>query len=196
MAYDWLYNGLSPEVRQSLHDGLRTRALYRMEALDHWTTTPNLVFKPITMVAFAGLTLGDDDLLQWGFRRAARQGNYLSMADRMLADGAAGAAPIYAIYHKSLWCMATMSLYRKLYDGKDWFSARRPAAAARRLMDYYLDTSYPIERTGVGRGRIRLATIGDGATSPLGDAFLSHLNDEWSSATPPPAIPVTRRLWP
>jgi hypothetical protein len=97
VAYDWLYNGLSPEVRQSLHDGLRTRALYRMEALDHWTTTPNLVFKPITMVAFAGLTLGDDDLLQWGFRRATCQGNYLSMADRMLADGGIWReAPIYA----------------------------------------------------------------------------------------------------
>lgn len=180
VAYDWLYNGLSPEVRQSLHDGLRTRALYRMEALDHWTTTPNLVFKPITMVAFAGLTLGDDDLLQWGFRRATRQGNYLSMADRMLADGGIWReAPIYAIYHKSLWCMATMSFYRKLYDGKDWFSAKTPGGGSPRgLMDYYLDTSYPIERTGVGRGRIRLATIGDGATSPLGDAFLSHLNDE------------------
>ena len=153
VAYDWLYNGLSPEVRQSLHDGLRTRALYRMEALDHWTTTPNLVFKPITMVAFAGLTLGDDDLLQWGFRRTARQGNYLSMADHMLADGGIWReAPIYAIYHKSLWCWRPCRCTGNSTTARTG-SAKTPGGGSPRgLMDYYLDTSYPIERTGVGPG--------------------------------------------
>jgi hypothetical protein len=65
-AYDWVHKDLPPDVRESLHQGLRTRAEYRMEALDHWTTTPDLVFKPITMVAFAGLTLQDEDIMTWG----------------------------------------------------------------------------------------------------------------------------------
>ncbi|HUU98433.1 MAG TPA: hypothetical protein VM487_22085 [Phycisphaerae bacterium] len=179
-AFDWVCKDLPPDVRDSIHYGLRTRAEYRMEALDHWTTTPNLVLKPITMVAFAGLTVQDDDIMNWGFNRTERQGNYLSMVDRMLTDGGVWhEAPIYAVYHKSLWCMATMAFYRQLYDGKDWFTLKTPAGGSPRgLMDYFIDSSYPIERTGVGHGRVRIATFGDGSTSPLGDTFLAQLRDE------------------
>jgi len=42
----------------------------------------------------------------------------------------------------------------------------------RGLADYYVDTAYPIERTGHGGGQVRAATYGDGATSPGGDLFL------------------------
>jgi hypothetical protein len=52
-------------------------------------------------------------------------------------------------------------------------------------MDYYLDTAYPMERTGVGPGRIRVATYGDGATGVRGDGsdhFLSDLHNEFALA--------------
>jgi hypothetical protein len=31
-------------------------------------------------------------------------------------------------------------------------------------MDYYIDSAYPIERTGYGPGQIRIANYGDGTT--------------------------------
>src|SRR5262249_40417061 len=40
------------------------------------------------------------------------------------------------------------------------------------LMDYYLDSAYPVERTGHGAGQVRVATYGDGSTGPSGDLFL------------------------
>ena len=40
------------------------------------------------------------------------------------------------------------------------------------LLQYYIDTAYPIERTGFGNEQIRAATYGDGATSSAGDLFL------------------------
>jgi len=141
------------------------------------------------MVAFAGLTLQDEPIMNWGFNRTARQGNYFSMVDRMLVDGGVWQeAPIYPVYGRNLWCMATMSFYRRLYDGKDWFTWKSPGGGSPRgLMDYFIDTAYPIERTGVGSGgfpsaRIRIATFGDGSTNPGGDTFLSDLLDELTIA--------------
>ena len=45
-------------------------------------------------------------------------------------------------------------------------------ARGRGLMDYYIDSAYPIERTGYGPGQIRVANYGDGSTNAMGDLIL------------------------
>ena len=41
-------------------------------------------------------------------------------------------------------------------------------------MDYYIDSAYPIERTGYGPGQIRVANYGDGSTNAMGDLILAN----------------------
>jgi hypothetical protein len=178
VAYDWVYRGLSDEDRKVCREGIEALARYRMRCMDRWLQTPNLVFKPTFMVALAGLTLQDEEMLQWGFFRTephgARLGGYFRVLDYMLRDaGPWHEACIYPIAHEDLWCMSIVSRYGSLYDGRDWFAMTLPGGGSPRgLMDYYIQTAYPIERTGHGEGQIRVATYGDGATSGGGDLFL------------------------
>src|SRR5262249_43437244 len=78
-------------------------------------------------------------------------------------------APIYPIAHEGLLMISRLSGWRGLYDQKDWFSARYAnGGSGRGLMDYYIDSAYPIERTGYGAGQIRIANYGDGSTKAGG----------------------------
>ena len=147
-----------------------------MKAMDRWSQTPNLVFKPTFMVATAGLATGNKQMTDWGFfrRPSSSLGGYFSVLNTMLKDrGPWAEAPIYAAQHKSLLLMLRMSKLLQLYDGADWFNKKSLAGGSPRgLLQYYIDTAYPIERTGFGQGQIRVATYGDGATSAAGDLFL------------------------
>lgn len=187
VAFDWVYRGLAAEARRNIHEGLAIQTRYRMACMDSWGSTPNLNFKPISMIALGALALQDEDIMRWAFQRTKRQGSYLSMLDRMLRGGGPWhEAPIYAIAHKSLWCMTTVAFYGQLYDGRDWFGGKLPSGGSPKgLMDYYLETSYPIERAAAGSERIRIATFGDGSTGIKGgtsDHFLSNLFDELALA--------------
>ena len=178
IAYDWVYKALSPEEKSSIEDGILTSARFRMKCMDRWSQTPNLVFKPTYMVAMAGLATDNKELLEWGFHRnpGSTRGGYYEVLNTMLVDGGPWAeATIYPIAHKGLELMAKMSFYRNLYDGKDWFPLISPRGGSPKgLMDYYIDTAYPIERTGYGKGQVRVVTYGDGATNPNGDLFLAN----------------------
>lgn len=178
IVYDLVYRGLNAEDRRLLEQGIRTRARYRMKAMDRWTQTPNLVFKPTFMAALAGLTLNDPELIQWGFFRTqphgARLGGYFRVLEVMLQDGGPWReATIYPIAHEDLWCFAVMSRYGGLLTGQNWWTFQTPNGdSPKGLADYYIDTAYPIEATGHGAGQVRVATYGDGATHAGGDLFL------------------------
>jgi hypothetical protein len=180
LAFDWVYNGLDPADRKTIEDGILAWARYKMRAMDAWVQTPNLVFKPTWFVALVGLATADKECLEWGFRRrrpwGPTRGGYFEVLDSMLLDGGPWhEAAIYPVAHEDLWCMGVLSWYRRLYDGKDWFAYRTPnGGSAKGLMDYYLDTAYPIEKTGFGAGQVRVATYGDGATNAKGDLFLTN----------------------
>jgi hypothetical protein len=193
VAYDWVHAGLTEDERRTVEAGMRASAWFRMRAMDRWSQTPNLVFKPTYMVAMAGLVTGDPELLAWGFHRKpwSTRGGYFPVQDLMLRDGGPWAeAPIYPVAHQTLLLMARMSRYLGLLDGRDWFGTLRPfGGSVRGLMDFYLDTAYPVERTGLGTGQVRVATYGDGATSAGGDLFLVnpagpglHLHEELAEA--------------
>jgi len=176
IAFDWVYNGLEPAARGEIEEGIRAFMRFKMRCMDRWGQTPNLVFKPTSIVAFAGLSLQDRQMIEWGLYRKpeSRIGGYFPVLNNMLKDGGPWhEAPIYPIAHTDLYCMAVVSRYRALYDGKDWWTAKAPnGGSPKGLMDYYIDTAYPIERTGYGRGQIRVATYGDGATNAEHDLFL------------------------
>ncbi len=176
IAFDWVYNGLEPAARREIQQGISAFMHFKMRCMDRWGQTPNLVFKPTAIVAFAGLALQERELIDWGFHRkpGSSIGGYFHVLNRMLKDGGPWhEAPIYPFAHTDIYCMAMVSRYRSLYDGKDWWSAEAPnGGSPKGLMDYYIDTAYPIERTGFGRGQVRLVTYGDGATNAMHDLFL------------------------
>jgi hypothetical protein len=176
VGFDWVYNGLEPAARQEIQEGIAAFMRFKMRSMDRWTQTPNLVFKPTSIVAFAGLAIQDREAIDWGFYRKpeSRIGGYFPVINNMLKDGGPWhEAPTYPIAHTDLYCMGMVSRYRALYDGKDWWAAKAPnGGSPKGLMDYYLDTAYPIERTGYGPGQIRVVTYGDGATNAKHDLFL------------------------
>ncbi|HEV8676147.1 MAG TPA: heparinase II/III family protein, partial [Methylomirabilota bacterium] len=176
IAYDWVYTGLSSGDRQIIEGGILASARFRMRAMDRWSQTANLVFTPTYMVATAGLVTGQKELVDWGFYRkpGSSRGGYFSVLDVMLRDGGPwGEAPIYPTI-SSLVLMTRMSRHLQLLTGQDWFGRVTPSGSGspKGLVEYYVDTAYPIERTGRGAGQIRVATYGDGATSAEGDLFL------------------------
>lgn len=177
VAADWAWTGLTPDERRTIGDGILAVARYKMRCMDRWTQTPNLVLKPTFMVAMAGLVTQDPECLEWGLRRKPGSpiGGYFEVLDVMLRDGGPWhEAPIYPIAHEGLYVMSLFSRYRGLYDGADWFGRRTPGGGSPRgLLDYYLATAYPLERTGRGPGQIRCANYGDGSTTAAGaDLFL------------------------
>ena len=179
IAFDYLHDALSAGDRRTIRDGLLVNARYRMKAMDAWWHTPNLVFKPTFAVALTGLVTRDRECLEWGFRRTkphgAHLGGYFTVLNHMLRDGGPWhEAPIYAISHLSLKLSTQMSGYLGLADGQNWFRRKMPAGGSPQgLMDYYIDTAYPMEQVGDVR-RIRVASYGDGATSGGGDLFLIY----------------------
>jgi len=176
IAFDWVHDGLEPAARREIREGISAFMRFKMRCMDRWTQTPNLVFKPTSIVALAGLALQERELIDWGFYRKPESsiGGYFPVLNRMLKDaGPWHEAPTYPFAHTDIFCMAMVSRYRALYDGKDWWTAKAPnGGSPKGLMDYYIDTAYPIERTGHGPGQVRLATYGDGATNAKHDLFL------------------------
>lgn len=174
IAFDWAYNGMTEDARKAVYQGLLDEAQFRMKWLDTWRYTPNLEFKPLFMAAFGGLTLQAPDALQYLLGRVERHGSYFSMIDRLLVDGQVwNEASTYPICHSDLWCMGVMSFYGQLATGQNWFAARGPGGGSPKgLMDYYIDTAYPIETDAVGKRTIRVVTYGDGATHRGGDLYL------------------------
>ena len=178
LAFDWANKGLEPTARKEIEEGIVLWSRYKMRAMDRWTQTANLVFKPTSTVALAGLATDNRELVDWGFRRTkpwgARLGGYDVVLDTMLKDGGPWhEAPIYPIAHETLLMIARLSRWRGLYDHKDWFSAPyTDGGSGKGLMDYYIDSAYPIERTGYGPGQIRVANYGDGSTNAMGDLIL------------------------
>ena len=178
LAFDWANKGLEAAARKEIEEGIVLWSRYKMRAMDRWTQTANLVFKPTATVALAGLATDNRELVDWGFRRTkpwgARLGGYDVVLDTMLKDGGPWhEAPIYPIAHETLSMIARLSRWRGLYDQKDWFSAPYAnGGSGKGLMDYYIDSAYPIERTGYGPGQIRVANYGDGSTNAMGDLIL------------------------
>jgi len=163
-------------ARQEIRDGISAFMHFKMRSMDRWTQTPNLVFKPTSIVAFAGLAIQQREVIDWGLYRKpqSRIGGYFPVINNMLTDGGPWhEAPTYPFTHTDIYCIGMVSRYRALYDGKDWWTAKAPSGGSPKgLMDYYIDTAYPIEHTGYGPGQIRIVTYGDGATNAKHDLFL------------------------
>ena len=60
LAFDWAHNGLEATARKEIEEGIVLWSRYKMRAMDRWTQTANLVFKPTSTVALAGLSTDNE----------------------------------------------------------------------------------------------------------------------------------------
>jgi hypothetical protein len=182
-AYDLTYDLYSDDERQQIERLLRTAARAIMEGLKYYVTTPNLVFEKHWKVGLVGYCIGDKELIEWGLNDPGRpgptHGGFYQVLDTMIRDGHFwGEAPIYAL-HYDLHGMLALAEAALHYDGTNLYKhvSRKSGASIKGLIDGYLLLAYPLEKTGVEGGSIRMATFGDGSTvySPRGeltDTFL------------------------
>ncbi len=182
-AYDLTYDTFSAEERQRVEDWLREACRMVIQGEKLWTTTPNLVFGKHYNVGLAGFCLGDKELIDWGLNdpgaHGPRKGGFYQVMDAMIEDRHFWAeAPIYALHYDvhGMLALAEAALH---YDGSDLYHyvSKKSGASIKDIVDGYILMSYPLERTGIGRGSIRLVTFADGSTSytPRGELFDTFL---------------------
>ena len=82
LAFDWTHNGLEARARKEIEEGIILWSRYKMRAMDGWTQTANLVFKPTSTVALAGLAIDNRELIEWGFQRTKPWGARLGEGHR------------------------------------------------------------------------------------------------------------------
>jgi hypothetical protein len=182
-AYDLTWDLYTAEERLLIERLLRTAAKTIREGLKYYVSTPNLVFEKHWKVALIGYCLGDKELIEWGLNDPGRpgpaHGGFYQVLDAMIRDGHFwGEAPIYAL-HYDLHGMLAIAEAALHYDGTDLYKyvSKKSGASLERLIDGYLLLAYPLEKTGVEGGSIRMATFGDGSTaySPRGELFDTFL---------------------
>jgi hypothetical protein len=182
-AYDLTHDTFSAEERRLIERLLRTAARTIIEGLKLRGTTPNLVFEKHWKVGLIGYCLGDRELIDWGLNDPGKHGphcgGFYPVLDTMIKDGRFwGEAPIYAL-HYDLHGMLALAEAALHYDGTDLYRhvSKKSGGSIKRLIDGYLRLAFPLEKTGVGGGSLRLATFGDGSTSfsPLGELYDTFL---------------------
>ena len=179
-AYDFIYNGLSEAEKSIILTGINASADFRVKSMDAWWQTANLVFKPTSMVAIAGLVTQNPRYLDWGFFRKPNSsvGGYFSALETMLKDnGPWHEAPIYAVAHLPLYQSLKTSDFLSRMTGQDWFNRKLDRGSSiSGLMNYYINTTYPAELRSDENRDYRILTFGDGATGQRGDHYLINHN--------------------
>ena len=182
-TYDLMYDQFTLEERQDIEASYRAMGRFVIEGEKLWTTTPNLVFRKHFNIGLLGYAIGDHELIDWAVRdpgaNGPGRGGFCTVLDAMIKDGHFwGEAPIYAVYYDVYGMLALAEAARhyggtSLYD----FVAPKSEATLKKIIDGYLLMCFPLERTGVNGGSIRLGTFGDGSTtySPSGELWEMHI---------------------
>ncbi len=196
-AYDLTYDTFSPEERELVERWLRTACGVVIEGMKSASTTPNLIFGTHFNVGLVGYCLGDQRLIDWALRHdggtfGPHKGGFYPVIDTMIKDTYFwGETPIYAL-HYDVHGMLALAEAAMHYDGTDLYSyvSKKSGGSIKGMIDGYLRMGYPLEKTGVRGGSIRMATYGDGSTSysPDGTLFETYLVNPISKSDRMPVL--------
>ena len=170
-TYDLVYDTCSEAERVQIERWLKAACTALIDEDRHSTTTPNLIFGKHLNLALVGYCLGDKEVIDWGLNDSGKpfgpnKGGFYPVMDTMIRDGHFWAeAPIYALVY-DVHSMLALAEAARHYDGTDLYNwvSKKSGASIKSVIDGYLLMGYPLERTGIGQGRIRMATFGDGST--------------------------------
>jgi hypothetical protein len=182
-AYDLTYDTFSAEERQVVERLFRTVARTIIAGLKVRTTDPDLVFGKHFEVGLLGYCLGDPELIAWGLNDPGHHGpafgGFYQVLDTNVRDRYFwGEAPRYAL-GRSLQGMLMLAEAALHFDGTDLYHhvSAKSGASIKGLIDGYLRLAYPLEKTGIGGGSLRMANFGDASTtfSPRGELIDTFL---------------------
>ena len=166
---------------------LRQLALDAIEYHKRQSLTPNMSFVCHWRIGLLGYAIADPEVIEWavnepgppwGGNRPARWGGFKQRIEHTLVDGSFwDEATIYGNF--SILGMMFLAEAARHYDGTDLYNYTSPdGGSLRKAVAGLVSLAYPIERTGVNKGSVRMATWGDGSTAPLnrvnnesGDAY-------------------------
>ncbi len=165
--------------------------------------TPNMSFVCHWRIGLIGYAIADPQIIEWavndpgppwGGKRPGRWGGFKQRIEHALTDGAFwDEATIYGNF--SILGMMYLAEAARHHDGTDLYNYTSPnGGSLRKAIVGLVSLAYPVERTGVGRGSVRMVTWGDGSTSPP-----NRVNNESGDAyfvNKPNIFPERQNLYP
>ena len=212
IAFDLVAPLLTPDEQQAVTTYLRQLALDGIDYHQGHPLTPNMSFVCHWRIGLIGYAIGDPEIIEWAIndpgpdgwnrrpdvgsqkRNMGRWGGFKQRIEYTLTDGTFwDEATIYGNF--SILGMMYLAEAARNYDGTDLYNYTSPdGGSLRKAIAGMVSLAYPIERTGVRGGSVRMATLGDGSTSPP-----NRINSEAGDAyfvNKPNVFPERQNLFP
>jgi len=203
IAFDLAAPVLSAGEQQAVAGFLRQLALDAIKYHKGQPLTPNMSFVCHWRIGLIGYAIADPQIIEWavndpgppwGGKQPGRWGGFKQRIEHALTDGAFwDEATIYGNF--SILGMMYLAEAARHHDGSDLYNYTSPnGGSLRKVIAGLVSLAYPIERTGVGRGSVRMVTWGDGSTSPP-----NRVNNESGDAyfvNKPNIFPERQNLYP
>ena len=187
ITFDFVFPLLNADQQQTAKAYLRQLALDGIEYHKGHPLTPNMSFVCHWRIGLIGYAIPDPEIIEWatnepgppwGRNNPGRVGGFKQRIEHTLVDGTFwDEATIYGNF--SILGMMLLAEAAQHYDGTDLYNYTSPnGGSLRKAVAGLVSLAYPVERTGVNKGSVRMATIGDGSTAPpnrinseAGDAY-------------------------
>jgi hypothetical protein len=203
IAFDLAAPLLTAEEQKAVAGFLRHLAQDGIKYHKGQPLTPNMSFVCHWRIGLIGYAIADKEIIEWavndpgppwGGKRPGRWGGFKQRIEHALTDGAFwDEATIYGNF--SILGMMFLAEAARNYDGTDLYNYTSPnGGSLRKAIAGLVSLAYPIERTGVGKGSVRMATWGDGSTAPP-----NRVNNESGDAyfvNKPNVYPERQNLFP
>lgn len=203
IAFDLVAPLLSASEQQAVVEFLLQLARDAIQYHHGHPLTPNMSFVCHWRIGLIGYAIADRQIIDWavndpgppwGGKEPGRWGGFKLRLEHALADGTFwDEATIYGNF--SILGMMYLAEAARHYDGTNLYDYISPRGGSlRKAVDGLVSLAYPIERTGVGGGSVRMATWGDGSTAPP-----NRVNNESGDAyfvNKPNIFPERQNLYP
>jgi hypothetical protein len=203
IAFDLVAPLLSASEQKTVAEFLRQLAQDAIKYHQGQRLTPNMSFVCHWRIGLIGYAIADPQIIDWalndpgppwGGKAPGRWGGFKQRLEHALTDGTFwDEATIYGNF--CILGMMYLAEAARHYDGTDLYNYTSPhGGSLRKAVDGLVSLAYPIERTGVGRGSVRMATWGDGSTAPP-----NRVNNESGDAyfvNKPNIFPERQNLYP
>jgi len=202
IAYDLAASLLTAGEQQEVEGFLRKLALEAIEYHRGQPLTPNMSFVCHWRIGLIGYAIADPQIIEWavndpgppwGRNPPGRWGGFKQRIEHALTDGAFwDEAPIYGNF--SLLGMMYLAEAARHRGGDLYHYSSPNGGSLRKAIAGLVSLAYPLERTGVGSGSVRMATWGDGSTAPP-----NRVNNESGDAyfvNKPNIFPERQNLYP
>ena len=161
VIYDLIGASFSVAEQQQIREYFVEQARAVMLFLKSYRGTANMMSLQRYNVALIGYVARSQEIIEWALNT---EWGFKDVINR-LEDGIWDEANAYAIHYVLPGWIAVAEAAQN-YDGTDLWAYQSPDGDdLQTFLDRYLDMAWPVERTGVGRGSIRIASYGDGSTA-------------------------------